>query len=112
MSKYRPQRMAVSAGNHEFEEAARLRDEIRRLEAVELAVGDDPLAWQAAVDATAAAYGGERPFGRAPNLPSIRPASQTDADMGPAQLGRRRGPSEGRRRMEEEAAAPLRQERG
>ena len=33
-----------------FEEAARLRDEVKRLEAVELAVADDPLARQSVID--------------------------------------------------------------
>ncbi|MCV2864779.1 excinuclease ABC subunit UvrB [Defluviimonas sp. WL0075] len=42
--------MRKAAENLEFEEAARLRDEIKRLEAVELAVADDPLARQSAVD--------------------------------------------------------------
>ncbi|SIS53974.1 excinuclease ABC subunit UvrB [Phaeovulum vinaykumarii] len=42
--------MRKAAENLEFEEAARLRDEIKRLEAVELAVSDDPLARQSAVD--------------------------------------------------------------
>ncbi|MEC9311462.1 MAG: UvrB/UvrC motif-containing protein, partial [Pseudomonadota bacterium] len=41
--------------NLEFEEAARLRDEVKRLEAVDLAVSDDPLARQSAVDAAAEA---------------------------------------------------------
>jgi excinuclease ABC subunit B len=45
--------MRKAAENLEFEEAARLRDEIRRLEAVELAVADDPLARQSAVEAAA-----------------------------------------------------------
>jgi excinuclease ABC subunit B len=36
--------MRKAAENLEFEEAARLRDEVRRLEAVELAVADDPFA--------------------------------------------------------------------
>ncbi len=43
--------MRKAAENLEFEEAARLRDEVRRLEAVELAVADDPLARQSDVDA-------------------------------------------------------------
>jgi len=43
--------MLKAAENLEFEEAARLRDEVKRLEAVELAVADDPLARQSAVDA-------------------------------------------------------------
>jgi len=42
--------MRKAAENLEFEEAARLRDEIKRLEAVELAIADDPLARQSAVD--------------------------------------------------------------
>ena len=42
--------MRKAAENLEFEEAARLRDEVRRLEAVELAVADDPLARQSAVE--------------------------------------------------------------
>jgi excinuclease ABC subunit B len=37
-------RMRDAAANLEFEEAARLRDEIKRLRQVELAVMDDPLA--------------------------------------------------------------------
>ncbi|EAQ05546.1 UvrABC system protein B [Yoonia vestfoldensis SKA53] len=42
--------MRKAAENLEFEEAARLRDELKRLEAVELAIADDPLARQQAVD--------------------------------------------------------------
>ncbi len=42
--------MRKAAENLEFEEAARLRDEVKRLEAVDLAVADDPLARQSAVD--------------------------------------------------------------
>jgi excinuclease ABC subunit B len=47
--------MRKAAENLEFEEAARLRDEVRRLEAVELAVADDPLARQSAIDEAAEA---------------------------------------------------------
>jgi len=42
--------MIKAAENLEFEEAARLRDEVKRLEAVELAVSDDPMARQSAVE--------------------------------------------------------------
>jgi excinuclease ABC subunit B len=45
--------MIKAAENLEFEEAARIRDEVKRLEAVELAVADDPLARQSAVEAAA-----------------------------------------------------------
>jgi excinuclease ABC subunit B len=80
-------RMKEAAGNLEFEEAARLRDEIKRLQSVALAVGDDPLARQEEVEAAAGAYAGERKFGRAANLPSTRPRKPTDADMGPHNWG-------------------------
>jgi len=43
--------MRDAAANLEFEEAARLRDEIKRLQEVELAVADDPLARQSAIEA-------------------------------------------------------------
>ncbi|MGP9791196.1 excinuclease ABC subunit UvrB [Roseinatronobacter sp. NSM] len=41
--------MRKAAENLEFEEAARLRDEVKRLEAVELAIADDPLVRQSEV---------------------------------------------------------------
>ena len=43
--------MRKAAENLEFEEAARLRDEVKRLEAVDLAIADDPLARQSAIEA-------------------------------------------------------------
>ena len=42
--------MRKVAENLEFEEAARLRDEVKRLEAVELAIADDPLARQSVIE--------------------------------------------------------------
>jgi len=42
--------MLKAAENLEFEEAARIRDEIRRLEAVDLVISDDPLARQSAIE--------------------------------------------------------------
>jgi excinuclease ABC subunit B len=42
--------MRKAAENLEFEEAARLRDEVKRLEVVDLVVSDDPMARQYAVD--------------------------------------------------------------
>jgi excinuclease ABC subunit B len=80
-------RMREAAGNLEFEDAGRMRDEIRRLQSVALAVGDDPMARQMDIEATAGSYAGERPFGRAANLPSTRPRKPTDADMGPHNWG-------------------------
>lgn len=60
-------KMREAAGNLEFEEAARLRDEIKRLQATELAISDDPYARQNAVESTVASavQGGKpRPTGR------------------------------------------------
>ena len=60
--------MRKAAENLEFEEAARIRDEVKRLEAVELAVADDPLARQADVESAAQAAvqaGGRSTAGRA-----------------------------------------------
>ena len=54
--------MRKAAENLEFEEAARLRDEVKRLEAVDLAVSDDPLARQSAIEA--ASEGASRSKGR------------------------------------------------
>ncbi len=44
------EQMRKAAENLEFEEAANIRDEIKRLEAVDLAVADDPMARQWAVE--------------------------------------------------------------
>ena len=43
-------KMKDAAADLEFETAARLRDEIKRLEATELAIADDPMARQSAVE--------------------------------------------------------------
>jgi excinuclease ABC subunit B len=80
-------RMREAAGNLEFEEAARLRDEIKRLQAVELMVSDDPLARQAAIEAGGGGYKGQRKFGKAANTPASRAHKPTDADMGPHNWG-------------------------
>ncbi|RYC33270.1 excinuclease ABC subunit UvrB [Lichenibacterium minor] len=109
-------RMRSAAANLEFEEAARLRDELKRLEATDLMIGADPMARQADVEREAGRYAGERSYGSAANLPagtgrssagragavpsgSARgaamarsaaaggPRKPRDADMGPHNLG-------------------------
>ena len=80
-------RMREAAANLDFEEAARMRDEIKRLQAVELAVGDDPMARQTDVEERAGAFAGERKYGSAANLPTTRAHKPTDADMGPHNWG-------------------------
>ncbi len=53
-------KMRDAAANLEFEEAARLRDELRRLETTELAIADDPFARQAEVEEKQAEAGVRR----------------------------------------------------
>jgi excinuclease ABC subunit B len=80
-------RMREAAANLEFEEAARLRDEVKRLQAVELAIGGDPMATQREVEDQAGGYAGERKYGRAANVPANRPHKPTDDEMGPHNFG-------------------------
>jgi excinuclease ABC subunit B len=87
-------RMREAAANLEFETAARLRDEIKRLQATELAVAEDPLATQTEVEDKAGRFRGERKYGSSANLPtnqgntpSIRARKPTLDEMGPHNLG-------------------------
>ncbi|MGE3914899.1 MAG: excinuclease ABC subunit UvrB [Hyphomicrobiaceae bacterium] len=61
-------RMREAAADLEFETAARLRDEIKRLRETELAVADDPLARQSAIEDKAGAYEGTRKYGPSGNV--------------------------------------------
>ena len=79
-------KMRAAAADLDFETAARLRDEIKRLNAVELTVSDDPLARQSDVEAGGGGFRGDKKYGDAANLPS-RIRKPTDADMGPHNLG-------------------------
>ncbi len=80
-------RMREAASNLEFEEAARYRDELKRLQAVELAVAGDPLARQADIETEAADIRASRRQGGAAGLPMHRPHKPTDAEMGPHNFG-------------------------
>ncbi|MFT4278262.1 MAG: excinuclease ABC subunit UvrB, partial [Rhodopseudomonas sp.] len=63
-------RMREAAADLNFEEAARLRDEVKRLRATELAVIDDPTVKQRKVADKAGAYAGAKRYGAAANLPA------------------------------------------
>ena len=79
-------RMREAAANLEFEEAARLRDEIKRLQATELAIADDPLARQGDVEREAGSFGAGRKCGRGATCrrPRGRPHGKPGLDeMGP-----------------------------
>jgi excinuclease ABC subunit B len=79
-------RMRNAAANLEFEEAARLRDEIKRLRQVELVLADDPLARQSDVEERAgkAARAGGRGDVRQKRVdPMSRPHKPSLDEMGP-----------------------------
>jgi excinuclease ABC subunit B len=75
-------RMREAAANLEFETAARLRDELKRLQATELAIGGDPMASQTMIEASSGSYAGERTFGRSANTPTRAKKPGLD-EMGP-----------------------------
>jgi len=64
-------RMRTAAADLEFEEAARLRDEVKRLRQMELAIANDPLARQSEVERAAAAVDLTRPH--KPSLDEMGP---------------------------------------
>lgn len=80
-------RMREAAADLNFEEAARLRDEVKRLRQTELAVVDDPTVKQRAVEQKTGGYAGTRKYGDAANLPARskgkRPRKPTLDEMGP-----------------------------
>jgi excinuclease ABC subunit B len=88
-------RMREAAADLNFEEAARLRDEVKRLRATELAVVDDPTAKQRTVQNKAGAYAGAKKYGDAANLPASamkkRSSSPTPAGGGSRAAGARGG---------------------
>ena len=78
-------KMREAAADLEFETAARLRDEVKRLRETELAIADDPLARQADVEDRAGPYAGTRKYGGAPR----RERGQTRARRGSDRAARR-----------------------
>ena len=75
-------RMRAAAADLDFETAARLRDEIKRLKATEMAVFEEPSARQGAVTARAG-KGGPSAYGAAANVPPTRAAKPSLDAMGP-----------------------------
>jgi excinuclease ABC subunit B len=78
-------RMHTAAADLEFETAARLRDEIKRLRDTELAVADDPLARQSEVEDKAGVFKGERKYGPSANLPAEKGSSRIKTEYEPVQ---------------------------
>ncbi len=69
-------RMREAAANLEFETAARLRDEVKRLRATELAISDDPLARQSDIEDRAGSFAGARKYGASANMPEKKAATE------------------------------------
>jgi excinuclease ABC subunit B len=69
-------KMREAAADLEFETAARLRDEVKRLRETELAIADDPLASQGAIEDRAGASQAAPKYGAAGNLPPERRAAK------------------------------------
>ncbi|MEM8662868.1 MAG: helicase-related protein, partial [Pseudomonadota bacterium] len=92
--------MRDAAANLEFEEAARLRDEIQRLQKTELAIADDPMARQRDIEMSAGRYSGEREFNSSANLKTRAKKPSLD-NMGP-------GTDRGRLKREDDDLPPTR----
>ena len=75
-------RMREAAADLDFEEAARLRDEVKRLRAMELAVVDDPTAKRPALSVPA------RKGPRKPNLDEMGPGVESIPHRGRSTLGK------------------------
>ncbi len=78
-------KMREAAADLEFETAARLRDEVKRLRETELAVADDPMARQVDVEDRAGAYEGDRKYGAKANLPPAAGGSRIKTAYEPVQ---------------------------
>jgi excinuclease ABC subunit B len=76
-------RMKAAAADLDFETAARLRDEIKRLQATEMLLADDPTARQSTIEDKAGRYDGERSYGDSANLPKSRARKPGLDEMGP-----------------------------
>jgi len=100
-------RMRDAAADLEFETAARLRDELKRLQETELAISDDPLARQSAVEDRTGGFQGDRKYGSRANLPPTRAKKPALHEMGPHNaeipLGSARAPHAAPRTAEEKA---------
>jgi excinuclease ABC subunit B len=89
-------RMREAAADLNFEEAARLRDEVKRLRATELAVVDDPTAKQRTVQGKAGAYAGIKKYGESANLPAASLKKRGAATRGASSPSPRPSRGEGR----------------
>ncbi len=76
-------KMREAAADLRFEDAARLRDELKRLRETELLVKDDPLSRQQSIEDKAGSYQGSKKYGAKANLPPTRARKPGLDEMGP-----------------------------
>ena len=101
-------KMHEAAADLEFETAARLRDEIKRLRETELAICDDPLARQSEVEDRAGAFAGERKYGpKAQVLGTISAAAHRPRCQPLVALGKPQGPPSRRPTQARASSAPI-----
>ena len=80
--------MRAAAADLDFEEAARLRDELKRLQATELLVSDDPMARQDDIEREAGKYGRKAPRSAGgsriakPDLDNMGPGTDRELPVG------------------------------
>jgi excinuclease ABC subunit B len=79
-------RMREAAADLEFETAARLRDEVKRLRETELAIADDPLARQSEVEDKAGAFQGAKKYGAKANMPVSAGKKGAGKGSGPSRI--------------------------
>ncbi len=88
-------RMKDAAADLEFETAARLRDEVKRLRETELAISDDPLARQSDVEDRAGSFKGAKKYGASANMPAkssnARPSPDSLPHLAVGEPSARRG---------------------
>ncbi len=96
-------RMREAAANLEFEDAARLRDEVKRLREVEMTIMDDPLARQSDVEDRAGRYEGA---GRTSYVPQLG-VDTTETSGGGVGSKRRKAGAAGKGAREALAKSPL-----
>ncbi|GAB6845202.1 excinuclease ABC subunit B [Methylorubrum rhodinum] len=75
-------RMRAAAADLDFEEAARLRDELKRLQATELLVSDDPMARQGDIEREAGRYGQKGSRIAKPTLDNMGPGTDRELPAG------------------------------
>ncbi|MDD7910231.1 excinuclease ABC subunit UvrB [Pseudovibrio exalbescens] len=101
--------MREAAADLNFESAARLRDEIKRLQETELVLADDPMARQSALGDKVGAYDGDKKYGASANEPPSKSKAQKPklGEMGPGtDLSKPKGASTDKKRGRSSGGRP------